>query len=828
MFAQAEKHLFIASRNLFPLLFSFKSKHPELDIKFMTKEDVVHRLGIVFTKDPIPFLIHHGHPYGNAKKIVRLLSYVEPSENEKIKVVFDQLSKEGYIGKDLYGKIEITRRKVHLIELKEDQELRQFLCKNGISFDDIPLKSLGFEENDLGANHVEAILFPDKLTQFFYIYADIRKRLLEDPSIKNRIQILIKDDYDLFYLRLVSSLFKIPTYCPSGRSFFSSEVVACKIKKIHLSRQIEFSEEELLNDELKSLSGIIDYYGLNDERLDFDFRYACLIEIVSSMTSKDEAENRGIIATKDFNFDSKAIVYVTNFQYGDFYKSFDDKDILPDDELNRLGVNPSYVKTSLDRNLKLLYLKHVNIVLLSRVSAHLSDKIYDSQFIAELKWGKANCPGQKKVSKNCDGVYTKEAAAFFKANELDRAFVFDSSPGFRDYDHSFSGIKESPRKKRKIWSITNIEKYIDCPYAYYLRDVIKDPFEDAHNISLGVYLHKACESLYADMRDENGNIKPMPDEVFEAAKADYKKDYEEKGGVYGPKQEFFLRLVRHYFDLIAYCIRDIYSSVNFPSAGKYEFAEEEINFTLGRGYDFSGRIDKVFLSESKSDLKKYYTIVDYKSGKEDFRCYEIFLGKSIQLPLYYFAIEEAKKTDTAPFADFGSFGGFLITHVFKNSAKDIVSKDGKVSLNPIQSFIKGSGVSDNNNGGDYQESIGYEGKGKNPLYSDSSFLVNEDVISKRTKRKGGPYYKSFDALIKDAIEAAKSTIGKIRDAKFDIAPTYSDLSARKGDRTSCTFCSYRDICYRDLDKDLVCYADDIHRHFNPYEPEGEGGEDDEE
>ena len=67
---------------------------------------------------------------------------------------------------------------------------------------------------------------------------------------------------------------------------------------------------------------------------------------------------------------------------------------------------------------------------------------------------------------------------------------------------------------------------------------------------------------------------------------------------------------------------------------------------------------------------------------------------------------------------------------------------------------------------------------------------------------------SFDALIDDAKKACLAMMEKINRKEFSIAPT-----VKKGnDLPSCSYCSYRDICYRKVE-DIVNLASTIKRHF---------------
>ena len=73
------------------------------------------------------------------------------------------------------------------------------------------------------------------------------------------------------------------------------------------------------------------------------------MEILSSQTMNYSYKDKGVSLSNQIFFDglydSEHYIYITNFQHDDFYKEFDDNNLLPDAELERVGVNPSYIKT---------------------------------------------------------------------------------------------------------------------------------------------------------------------------------------------------------------------------------------------------------------------------------------------------------------------------------------------------------------------------------------------------------------------------------------------------------------------------------------------------
>ena len=98
-------------------------------------------------------------------------------------------------------------------------------------------------------------------------------------------------------------------------------------------------------------------------------------------------------------------------------------------------------------------------------------------------------------------------------------------------------------------------------------------------------------------------------------------------------------------------------------------SEIKIVFKLGH-YNFKGFVDKVVYT--KYNDKLYYSIIDYKTGSEEFIPEAVPAGQSIQLPIYYAVLKESGQVD-------GHFGGFYIQHPFFKSIKKAFVDSGQFS-----------------------------------------------------------------------------------------------------------------------------------------------------
>ena len=633
-----------------------------------------------------------------------------------------------------------------------------------------------------------------------YVFSDIRKRVEDDPSMASRITLLIKDESDWLYAQLIAPRFGIPVYAKHKRMLFSYPEVKKAVSGIFESKSFAHGEGE--SEPEKELWRLVDRFELGD--LPFEFAYANLLEILQSSTVIETNEIRGVEVVTTFGIDPKKTVYAMDFAYGSFYKEFADKNVYSDEELRRFQCNPSYVRTALDRQLKLDYLSFHKGLFLSRVKAHLSDAIFPSQFIEELNWGK-DC--EKTPSWNSDGLYSPESIQFAKSDYYDRHFDFEKHGEVRSYDHGFKGINFPYFEEGHSWSVTNLESYVSCPFQYLMKGLLPEQSDgDFFARAFGTLVHKIFEDIYHSDFD----FRVAYGEGVEKFKGYYQKS----NAPFTPRDEALLEVSEHWLDVFSGLHRAWLNSANFKSVPKD--SEIKVAFELfdedGVQYKFRGAVDKIVWTDD-GDLH-YYTIVDYKTGGETFSPLEVFLGKSTQLPIYYYALESEGKEELANCM----FGGFGLQHIYPKSLKPgLLSKEGLIDPNVYRNFSKLSGIvrdevsywrSIDNTAIKKGKSGGIKSNGGNFVARKYGFQGNGEQSLLPSDRR----FYGFEELVDDAKKALISTIKKIESGEFPIAPTYFDLNAKDGVRV-CDFCSYRNICYRRINSDLVSYRKTIQKHF---------------
>ena len=797
------KNIVVADFDYQAALFLFKNKHPDLDIKIISRHELINKVSYSFAKDPIPFLMQEGIGYKKAKKYLDIILTADVSKNKELTDLFNKLNDNGYLVKDEYGLYELKGSHIFLFEMEQDIAIQEFLKRNALAYSFLRLEGLDLYKNNAYISP-NIIYFENKMTQFFYIFSWVRDKARDNPNQKQRI--IINGDEDIFYVKIMSELFHIPVCYVEERPLISIKSVRAKINKIYNSKAFEFTEEELEDQDIKALKELIEYYGL--DKGDFLFSYANLLEIVASKNTRIPVGEGGVVISNKFVFDPSFFTYVTNFNSDAFYKIYADDNVLSDAELKEVGYNTSYTKTAIERRNKINFLRHNNVAVISRVERHLGDKIFDSPLLNEI-WK------DKKIKYEDDlemPTFTTQAAFLYSSTILNKSGIKFDSNVFNAYDPSFKGLHSGEDFRRSTWSVTGLESFINCPFKYYLTKLIPLDKNDYSKRFIGTAIHKVFEKF--------NHIDYVFEDALKEGEEAYFKEFEKVGITPTPRDKALLEISQAWLRRFMKTYQKVQGVTNFakPVEDDYEksiqfYLEDENNET----YNFYGKIDKIVISESNGH--KYYSIIDYKTGMEDFNPLEVFLGKSIQLPLYYYAIEN--NIQPSQYTQDGEFGGFYIQHVFFSTIKSALKDVNKPTLSEKRLAQQSRLAGINKDSVSYIASIdrsafkddgSLKSNGGDLLQLKHQFKENDtDEIIIKDGGIGLSRY-NLDDLVDDAKHAAINAIHRICEADFIIKPTSYSLLEFDATKTVCNNCPYRRVCYRSK-LDVKDYKKDVLKHF---------------
>jgi hypothetical protein len=792
-------YLIIADFDYQPVLLAFKEKHPETDWKLMTKDDVLDCLSFSYAKSPIPYLLQNGFQgetwdYSRIQKTLKLLRSADFKTSVSLSQLHQLLSEKGFLQEDPYGLHAMSSRPILLFESDEDDELTQLLRRNNLAYSRIHFADLDIPETI--SRQPDILSFPDKFTQFCYIFSDIRRRIIRDKEDPSSLAILVGDSDDDYYLSFFSDLFGIATDHPVSGSLLSFPDAKKEIEALHEKRSFALEPERAGESfAVQKLRGIILSYEL--AALPFDFAYRNLLEILKSNPIVSDSESRGISILTSPSFQTGLVTYVSDFQFNDFYQVFDDDGVYPDDILKNIGINPSYRKTALDRRKKRNYLFYQKTAFVSWVRRHLDDKIFDSQFLKEEDWKDTPAFFNEK------GLYPRAACDLLRSKNKDDAFL-PRDTFYRSYSGAYQ--KLSSEIPLRSFSASTFDSYFKCPFLFYLNVILgldrADPNVDTYPQKFGTFVHAILENVYESDFD------------FEAAYQNafdrYQKECDTHNEIFTEREKVFLRVAHDRIKSFAAAIAG--QCQNATITGEKAEAGVTLAFTGPHGEEISvkGRVDKIVFS--KGSAKEYYTILDYKTGDTRFDLKSVFLGNSLQLPLYAMAL--AKATDI-PELSGKDFGGFGIQKVFLKTKPPV--KNNRVQPGNLKATIRIKGIALHSK--DYLKSFDKTAFKKNDdLKVRSNYLDLKYGFTDMKSTLQNELSYSLSDLYSDARAAAQRTIFSVLNRDFSIAPTI----LKRKDEPFCSSCHYRDVCYSSA-SDVRCLQDDIIRHFD-----SDGSETDEE
>ena len=209
-------------------------------------------------------------------------------------------------------------------------------------------------------------------------------------------------------------------------------------------------------------------------------------------------------------------------------------------------------------------------------------------------------------------------------------------------------------------SVSRLEKYTACPFAYYVQYGLGAKERKIYRLSppdVGTFMHAVIERFSGHVVEQNiswreferewctGKVSEIIDEMLEKMQG---------SGLSGSKRytALTLRLKRVIFRavwLIAEHIRrgsfnPIGYELDFAEGGK--FPPIIIELESGEKIHLTGRIDRV--DALKTEDGTYLRIIDYKSGNKDFKLSDVFYGLQVQLITYLDALWRNNGLDITP------------------------------------------------------------------------------------------------------------------------------------------------------------------------------------
>ncbi len=362
------------------------------------------------------------------------------------------------------------------------------------------------------------------------------------------------------------------------------------------------------------------------------------------------------------------------------------------------------------------------------------------------------------------------------------------------------GFKEVEKSKKLFGkdisiSASKVESFYNCPFSYFMRYGLgAEPLNKAtlDPAQSGTIIHLIMEEILKKYPCAEF-IDTPDDELRDVVSSVLKTYLEEKMGGIEEKNERFMKLYYRLVDISMTVLERL--KVEF---GVCEFTPCDFELTIGGSevpvYELpladgkvsvKGSIDRVDLMEK--DGIKYIRVVDYKTGKKEFKLSELFDGLNIQMVLYLMALEKNGKDYYGDIVPSGvlylpsriGLGNYLSE---RNPDEEAIKKQKRIS-GKLSGMILDSPVVFNGMGVDsypdyYPATFNAKGGAKGNYYSLQQFHTLARLIDRKIISMG-------EALHNGDIPAMP--LGE------------SD----KNDGKMCKYCSYRAVCARESNEEYV-------------------------
>ena len=367
----------------------------------------------------------------------------------------------------------------------------------------------------------------------------------------------------------------------------------------------------------------------------------------------------------------------------------------------------------------------------------------------------------------------KRREAYKKVSELD---------GYRKYDYTFKGKKVLRAKRR--YSASSLENYNSCPFKFLLNNVLYlDDSPSFFPARIGNVFHKTLEMYHTD-----------PSFDFDKA-YDLSVDYEAglipdpKANPYEKKVPFTEKEKALIENLRPYCSKSLDFQKKYEEGLKNPkfIAEGGFNINLD-GMTVTGRYDKVITFDFNNE--RYALIIDYKTGgtKFDEALFSEF-GRSLQLPIYAFALEKGKAAfDNAKIA--GLFISPVLAYDLTKDTKNL--KKTMAEIDQSKSRLMGLYLSDMS----FVRVLDPGLTSGNSTVIDGCEIKKDDAgFIQRSTFSKNKTSEEFHTLAEKTEEIIRTADTSIMEGHFEIDPTIV-----KGKKNPCDSCPFHDVCFVDKKK----------------------------
>ncbi|MCL2592482.1 MAG: exodeoxyribonuclease V subunit gamma [Defluviitaleaceae bacterium] len=325
-------------------------------------------------------------------------------------------------------------------------------------------------------------------------------------------------------------------------------------------------------------------------------------------------------------------------------------------------------------------------------------------------------------------------------------------------------------------SVSRIEKYLRCPFAYFVRHNLEAIEREEYRIKkldLGNLFHDVLEEFSHLLQKDNIEWKNISKEQInfyaEEAFAIVQKELKTDLFFSDEKNAYTFARALKIAKRSIWALSEHIKSGNFkPYGDEVDFGGAKsqikgISLEINENHKFSltGRIDRIDTFEYGE--KSYIKIIDYKSGNKEFKLKDVENGMQLQLLVYMKSILENGKDIIK--ADYKIMPGGVLYFKINDPIINIDYKNAKKDIEGmILEKFKMSGL----------------------VLSDENVISALDGDGKALPSKG------FRVGYEEFLEKLELAASKVKEAGERIIS--GDISANPFEEEDCSWCNYNNIC----------------------------------
>ena len=590
------------------LLRFYRQENLFSDVKITSKESLIHDwLGKVDSSAIKYILSKYPYSYGNVLSLLPFLPYAS-NETKELYQIKQDLIENDLMSKNEYLNTFLLNKDIDVFGCsKKDVELNNFI--NAFS-----LKPNYIEgKNDI--HGLSVFKYETISDEVLYTLNKVAKLLSDGHDIK-KIYLYVKDDNYIQYLKRYIDNYGFALDINDSKSLYCYEISKRFLTTYRETKDFDSSiaeietiqDEELVRIFKETLASLYDENLPFEKQLDyFEGELKRTKYEISHINNVVKVINRPI-------FEEHAFIFVLGFSQGSFPEIKKDNEYLSDVIKEKIGMNTSLIKSEIEEDTLIDFFKSNNTFAFSYATRSLTDKFFPSPFIEKYSF-------VEKEDVLPKVIYSIDMANFLYAKLLDLKYTFSKESNdllslericdipYGKYDNRYDGVEAFDSKQDIDYSYSNIKEYYECPFSYYITNVLKiDPFEGNFYTRLGNVYHGVLEDSYLD-------------------DFDFEKSFAERA----TKEEFTIEeevvLVNLKGQMKA--MTDVLKEHHKHMKNPRYLLEHKSRIKLTENSFLKGKIDKTIIIDNK-----YIALVDYKTGSESFEPKELVDGYSMQLPTY--------------------------------------------------------------------------------------------------------------------------------------------------------------------------------------------------